>query len=220
MLSKAIATNFNAPFMSMPARASPQRSSGSTSSSCASWPPEQRLARKWGGQCIVFIDEIDAVGMRRRSLGGPGNGLSGSEPQSFRLLLLRPTRRAHTDDDLILETRAWRERLFQERAPERVSPYPGVVERVSNFVFPGGMGGMGMGQLALSQLLIIMDGIGDPPFWRRFKTNRVGTFLDACYIVPRRVGRPSRCACRGRSRAPSRSSSAPATSRSRYLTLL
>jgi len=30
----------------------------------------KRLARKWGGQCIVFIDEIDAVGMRRQSLGG------------------------------------------------------------------------------------------------------------------------------------------------------
>ena len=29
----------------------------------------KRLARKWGGQCIVFIDEIDAVGMRRSSLG-------------------------------------------------------------------------------------------------------------------------------------------------------
>ena len=27
----------------------------------------KRLARKWGGQCIVFIDEIDAVGMRRSS---------------------------------------------------------------------------------------------------------------------------------------------------------
>src|SRR6185503_11724781 len=30
----------------------------------------KKLARKWGGQCIVFIDEIDAVGMRRQSLGG------------------------------------------------------------------------------------------------------------------------------------------------------
>ena len=30
----------------------------------------KKLARKWGGQCIVFIDEIDAVGMRRASLGG------------------------------------------------------------------------------------------------------------------------------------------------------
>ncbi len=29
----------------------------------------RKLARKWGGQCIVFIDEIDAVGMRRQALG-------------------------------------------------------------------------------------------------------------------------------------------------------
>ena len=29
----------------------------------------KKLAAKWGGQCIVFIDEIDAVGMRRASLG-------------------------------------------------------------------------------------------------------------------------------------------------------
>ena len=29
----------------------------------------KRLAAKWGGQCIVFIDEIDAVAMRRSSLG-------------------------------------------------------------------------------------------------------------------------------------------------------
>ena len=29
----------------------------------------KKLARKWGGQCIVFIDEIDAVGMRRSALG-------------------------------------------------------------------------------------------------------------------------------------------------------
>ena len=28
----------------------------------------KRLARKWGGQCIVFIDEIDAVGRRRQAL--------------------------------------------------------------------------------------------------------------------------------------------------------
>ena len=29
----------------------------------------KKLANKWGGQCIVFIDEIDAVGMRRQALG-------------------------------------------------------------------------------------------------------------------------------------------------------
>ena len=34
----------------------------------------RKLARKWGGQCIIFIDEIDAVGMRRQALGGGGAG--------------------------------------------------------------------------------------------------------------------------------------------------
>ena len=31
----------------------------------------------------------------------------------------------------------------------------------------------GMGQLALNQLLVTMDGIDNPPFWRRFWTNRL-----------------------------------------------
>ena len=34
----------------------------------------KKLARKWGGQCIIFIDEIDAVGMRRNALGGSPMG--------------------------------------------------------------------------------------------------------------------------------------------------
>src|SRR5919198_5611051 len=29
----------------------------------------KKLASKWGGQCIVFIDEIDAVGRRRAGVG-------------------------------------------------------------------------------------------------------------------------------------------------------
>jgi ATP-dependent Zn protease len=61
---------------------------------------------------------------------------------------------------------------------------------IVNQAFPGMMGGMG-GQLALNQLLVVMDGIDNPPFSRRFSTNRVNTFLDACYIVPRRIGRLS-----------------------------
>src|SRR3954454_3635662 len=46
----------------------------------------------------------------------------------------------------------------------------------------------GMGQLALNQLLVTMDGIDNPPFWRRFWTNRINNFLDATYVVPRRIG--------------------------------
>jgi cell division protease FtsH len=53
---------------------------------------------------------------------------------------------------------------------------------------PGGMGG-GQGQLALNQLLVQMDGVDEPPFMRKFIANRVNTFLDAAYIVPRRIGR-------------------------------
>ena len=45
----------------------------------------------------------------------------------------------------------------------------------------------GQGQLALNQLLVVMDGIDNPPFTKKFFTNRINTFLDATYIVPRRV---------------------------------
>ena len=46
-----------------------------------------------------------------------------------------------------------------------------------------------MGQLALNQLLVVMDGIDNPPFTKRVTTNRLNTFLDATYIVPRRLGK-------------------------------
>jgi ATP-dependent Zn protease len=54
-------------------------------------------------------------------------------------------------------------------------------------MFPGGMGGMG-GGLALNQLLVQMDGVDEPPFVRKFLTNRFNTFLDAIYFVPRKIG--------------------------------
>ncbi len=81
--------------------------------------------------------------------------------------------------------------MFNQRAPEARSPYPAWYGRVTNIVNQGifpGMGGMG-GQLALNQLLVTMDGIDNPPFMRRVFTNKTNTFLDAIYIVPRRLGR-------------------------------
>ena len=51
-----------------------------------------------------------------------------------------------------------------------------------------GMGGGG-GGLALNQLLVVMDGIDDPPLTKRFLTRRLNTFLDALYVVPQRIGR-------------------------------
>ncbi len=59
--------------------------------------------------------------------------------------------------------------------------------RFYGFMFPGGMGGMG--GMALNQLLVVMDGIDNPPFMRRVLTNRTNTLLDASFIVPRRVKR-------------------------------
>ena len=94
--------------------------------------------------------------------------------------------------DLVLETEAWREKLFAMREEPRRSPYPAIVTRpagaVRNFMVPGGMGGGG-GGLALNQLLVVMDGIDEPPLMKRVRTRKFNTFLDALYIVPARVGK-------------------------------
>src|SRR4029079_8989941 len=50
------------------------------------------------------------------------------------------------------------------------------------------MGGMAEGQLALNQLLVVMDGIDSPPFLRRVLTNKINTLLDPAHVVRRRVG--------------------------------
>ena len=57
-------------------------------------------------------------------------------------------------------------------------------------MFPG-MGGMGGGGLALNQLLVQMDGIGEAPFMRQQSTKRLNTLLDAMYFIPRRIGKVS-----------------------------
>ena len=95
----------------------------------------------------------------------------------------------------MLETAEWREHLFNMRAEPAGPLYPAFYARmagaINNFVIPGGMGGMGGGGLALNQLLVVMDGIDDPPLMKRFTTNRLNTFLDALYFVPRRIGKLS-----------------------------
>ena len=189
MLAKAIATGFNSPFVSIPGSGFAQTFIGIDALIVRFLARKaKKLARKWGGQCIVFIDEIDAVGMRRQALGG-GPTFS---PLGEDLPLYGPFGSLTASGDLIVETRAWRERMFEQRAPDRTSPYPGWALRLGNLVnqgvFPGMMGGGGMGQLALNQLLVTMDGIDNPPFMRRFVTNRVNSLLDASYIVPRRIG--------------------------------
>ena len=120
MLSKAIATGFNCPFVSIPGSGFAQTFIGMDAVIVRylAWKAKQ-LARKWGGQCIVFIDEIDAVGMRRQSLG-PAGGMATPLPATRfeELAFYGPYGSLTPSGDLILETRAWRDRLFEARAPQ------------------------------------------------------------------------------------------------------
>src|SRR5207248_9629054 len=69
MLAKALATGFNSPFVSIPGSGFAQAFIGIDAVLVRFLARKaKKLARKWGGQCIVFIDEIDAVGMRRQAL--------------------------------------------------------------------------------------------------------------------------------------------------------
>jgi ATP-dependent Zn protease len=151
----------------------------------------RKLARKWGGQCIVFIDEIDAVGLRRQALGS-GSGMTGGEiPGSINELgFYGPSGAVNAGGDLIVESRAWREHMFGMRAEPNDPPYGAVMGRIRHGVerIIGGIGGMGYQGQALNQLLVVMDGMGEPPVFKKFFVNRFNTFLDALFVVPRRLG--------------------------------
>jgi ATP-dependent Zn protease len=190
MLAKAIATGFNSPIVTIPGSGFAQTFIGMDAIIVRFLARKaKRLARKWGGQCIVFIDEIDAVGMRRQSLGGAAGTMT-PRPQSFHdVCFFGPNGALNPSEDLVLESRAWRERIFAAREPELVQTTP-FLGRIVNQAFPGMFGGQG-GQLALNQLLIVMDGIDNPPFLARAMTNTVNKLLDALYFVPRRVRRLS-----------------------------
>jgi ATP-dependent Zn protease len=195
MLAKAIATSFNSPFVSIPGSGFAQTFIGIDAVIVRFLARKsKKLATKWGGTCIVFIDEIDAVGMRRASLGGGGGGGTMTPPDGLMQPgFYGPYGALNPSGDLICETRAWREWLFHQRAPEPRMPYPGWYQRFANIVNQGifpGLGGQG-GGLALNQLLVTMDGIDNPPFMKRLVRGKINTFLDAVYIIPLRVGKIS-----------------------------
>jgi ATP-dependent Zn protease len=190
MISKAIATNFNCPFVTIPGSGFAGMFIGMDAITVQYLAHKARkLAKKWGGQCIVFIDEIDAVGMRRQALqGAPASTL----PSSINDLGFYGANGSITPSgDLVIESRAWREQQFAQRAEEPRTGYAALTQRVNDGIsriIPGfGMGGMG-GQ-ALNQLLVVMDGIDEPPMMRKFFTNRINTFLDAMFVVPSKLGK-------------------------------
>jgi ATP-dependent Zn protease len=189
MISKAIATNFNCPFVTIPGSGFAGMFIGMDAITVQFLARKARkLARKWGGQCIVFIDEIDAVGMRRQALG---SGMSAA-PAGAELEFQGQYGALTASGDVIIESREWREWLFAQRAEREPTGYANFVQRATERVqrlYPGfGMGG-GMGGQALNQLLVVMDGIDEPPVMRKFFTNRINTFLDAMFVVPGKVGK-------------------------------
>ena len=190
MLSKGIATSFNSPIVTMPGSGFAQTFIGmDVVIVMALIRKARKLARKWGNTCMIFIDEIDAVGMRRQALQGGNYGFRPTTTGFEEPPMYGPWGSLTPTGDLILENRQWRERMFMSRAePSAVAaagPLGAVRDRIQGVMFPG-MGGMG-GGLALNQLLVQMDGVDEPPMMRKFFTNRLNTFLDATYIIPRRI---------------------------------
>ena len=190
MLSKGIATSFNCPFVTIPGSGFAQTFIGIDAIIVRFLARKaKKLAAKWGGQCIVFIDEIDAVGDAppRAQLRVRARTRTPMAVEDH--LFFGPAGAITPDGDLVIESRRWRDRLFEQRAEPPGALYPAVFGRikgvVDQFMIPGMGGG---GSLALNQLLVTMDGINEPPFKKKFLTNRLNTFLDALYIVPRRLG--------------------------------
>src|SRR5947209_8382445 len=140
MISKAIATNFNCPFVTIPGSGFAGMFIGMDAITVQFLAHKaRRLAKKWGGQCIVFIDEIDAVGTRRQALG---TGMAtGSEPSSMSdLCFFGPNGSLTPTGDLVVESRAWREKMFAQRAETTATGYSTFVERASDKIrrfYPG-----------------------------------------------------------------------------------
>ncbi|MGZ8647855.1 MAG: AAA family ATPase [Solirubrobacteraceae bacterium] len=188
MLSKGIATSFNCPFVTIPGSGFAQTFIGMDAVLVRFLAfKAKRLAAKWGGQCIVFIDEIDAVGRRRQALGSGFSPTPAAIPSIHDHLFFGRDGALTADGDLVLETAAWRERMFQMRAEPPGRIYPAFYDKLREMI-PMMGGGMG-GGLALNQLLVVMDGIDEPPMTKKFFTRRFNTFLDALYVVPQRIGR-------------------------------
>ena len=156
MMAKAIATGFNSPFVSIPGSGFAQTFIGIDAVIVRFLARKaKKLAKKWGGQCIVFIDEIDAVGMRRNSLGTAARWRHLRQPaRRLDAPLLRADGPINPSGDVIVENRRpGATTCSQQRAPESRSPYPPFVQKIGNIVNQGifpGMGGRAAGSPSTS----------------------------------------------------------------------
>ena len=155
MMAKAIATGFNSPFITMPGSGFAQTFIGIDAVIVRVLAMRaKKQAKKWGGQCIVFIDEIDAVGMRRRRSARrrpdarPGPSASARRRTSADAAVLRPVRRAQPERRPDLRGRRRGASGCSATAPRsRVRPIPAWYRKLTGIVnqgmFPGMMGGDG-----------------------------------------------------------------------------
>ena len=193
MISKAIATNFNCPFVTIPGSGFAGMFIGMDAITVQFLARKARkLAAKWGGQCIVFIDEIDAVGMRRQALGG-GLGTSAAEPTSIHDLCFFGPNGSLTSSgdrgDRVARLAREAVRPARRVARHRLRDVHGAGDRAHPALLSRLRHGRRMGGMALNQLLVVMDGIDEPPLMRKVMTNRFNTFLDAMFVVPSKVGK-------------------------------
>jgi ATP-dependent Zn protease len=183
MLAKAIATGFNSPIVTIPGSGFAQAFLGVDALIVRVMARRARkLASKWGGQCIVFIDEIDAIGRRREGVEG-ATAMPAAVPSLHDFCFYGSDGALTSSGDLVLETEEWRERLFSLRAPQPARARLERYARPMAGLFGGG------GGMALNQLLVVMDGIENPPTLRRISVKWTNTILDASYLVPQRIAK-------------------------------
>ena len=195
MLAKAIATNFNCPFVTIPGsgfaatfigidvivvmflirKAKRWPASGAASASCSSTRSTQ-----------------SACAAQSLGAGGAGSASDHLAPRASRTTLLRPVgiadahRRSDPRDAGVARAAVRRARRARTaRTSRRSSPSP--PSGPERYMFPGMMGGMGGGLGA--QPAARADGrdrrgaVHAPAV-----TKRLNTLLDAVYFVPRRIG--------------------------------
>lgn len=189
MVAKSVASGFNAPFISAPGTAFAGSFMGVDIAlvQYLAWRA-RRVARKWGNKCIVFIDEIDSVGLRRENLA---SATAPSAASIHDVCFFGAHGALTSTGDLVLETKEWRDRLFAHRAPCPSAIYPQAIQRLADrlrgFVFPGLAGQSS--STALRALLVLMDGVSQPKPMKRYLRTRINNWLDALFIIPTRIGR-------------------------------
>ena len=194
MISKAIATNFNCPFVTIPGSGFAGMFIGMDAITVQFLARKARKLARQVGRPVHRVHRRDRCG-RDAPAGAwdrpgrhPRRGFVDPRPLFLRAQRIDHVERGSCDRDAAPgasgcsrsapSLTATGYSTFTSRANERIQRF-----------YPGfGMGG-GTGGMALNQLLVVMDGIDEPPLMRKVFTNKLNTFLDAMFVVPSKVGK-------------------------------